>query len=170
MRAICRNRWLSLLALVPAILDILGPGTAVAQSIDPAEAVKLVVPLYRAITASAPTEIAQLLEQVTVPDWQNCTGENTCQDRAATIKRWIGRISIIPDYRLEQKEVLISGGRIIVRSEATGTPASLFLGISPRGRTFRIMTIDIHEVRDGKIVRSFHVEDWASATHQLSER
>ena len=33
---------------------------------------------------------------------------------------------------------------------------------------FKIMTIDIHEVKDGKIVQSYHVEDWARAIRQVS--
>jgi hypothetical protein len=32
------------------------------------------------------------------------------------------------------------------------------------------MAIDIHEISDGKIVQSFHVEDWAGALQQLSGR
>jgi hypothetical protein len=30
------------------------------------------------------------------------------------------------------------------------------------------MSIDIHEVAQGKIVKSWHVEDWATAIKQLS--
>ena len=30
------------------------------------------------------------------------------------------------------------------------------------------MTIDIHELADGVIVRTYHVEDWASALRQLA--
>jgi hypothetical protein len=29
------------------------------------------------------------------------------------------------------------------------------------------MAIDIHELKDGMIARSYHVEDWASAMKQL---
>jgi hypothetical protein len=30
------------------------------------------------------------------------------------------------------------------------------------------MTIDIHTVRDGKLIAAHHVEDWASALRQLA--
>ena len=30
------------------------------------------------------------------------------------------------------------------------------------------MTLDIHEVSDGKIVTTYHMEDWARAIRQLS--
>lgn len=59
---------------------------------------------------------------------------------------------------------------MIVRSRATGTPVAPFLGVDGQGRSFDIMTIDIHELEEGKIVRSHHVEDWAGALQQLSGR
>ena len=34
---------------------------------------------------------------------------------------------------------------------------------SAEWRTFQIMTIDIHTVKDGKLVTAHHVEDWAAA-------
>lgn len=133
-----------------------------------AAASAIVTPLYDALTASSPDVIERLLGQVTSADWQNCGANDICQSRADVIKRWTGRISIIPNLRWEQKELLISGSHITVRGEDTGTPAMPFLGIQPNGRSFRITTIDIHEVKDGKIVRTYHVEDWASAIRQLS--
>jgi predicted ester cyclase len=36
------------------------------------------------------------------------------------------------------------------------------------GKSFKIMSIDIHTIEDGKIKRSYHVEDWAGAMRQLS--
>ena len=34
-------------------------------------------------------------------------------------------------------------------------------------RSFRIDTVDIHEVVDGRVARVHHVEDWASALRQV---
>ena len=158
----------SVLALAASMASAVCSTQAAASVLTEAEATALVTPVYRGLTASSPTEIEPDLMQATVSDWQNCTGENACQDRAATIKRWTGRITLIPDYHLERKEVLVSGDRIVVRGEATGTPAAVFLGVQPTGKSFRIMTVDIHDVKDGKIVRTFHVEDWATAIRQLT--
>jgi hypothetical protein len=36
-----------------------------------------------------------------------------------------------------------------------------------RNRRMAIQTIDIHEFKDGKIVRTWHSEDWLTALHQL---
>ena len=34
-------------------------------------------------------------------------------------------------------------------------------------KSFRSMSIDIHTVENGKIVKVYHVEDWASVVRQL---
>lgn len=66
--------------------------------------------------------------------------------------------------------MLVDGDRVIVRGEATGTPAGPFFGVPHGGKSFRIMSIDIHTVKDGKLVTSYHVEDWATAMRQLSAK
>ena len=64
--------------------------------------------------------------------------------------------------------MLQDGNRFVVRSRATGTPVGPMFGVDGQGRGFDILAIDIHTVEDGKIVRSYHVEDWATALRQLS--
>ena len=56
----------------------------------------------------------------------------------------------------------------VVRSRATGTPTGPLFGVDGNGRSFDILTIDIHTIEHGKITRSYHVEDWAGALQQLS--
>jgi len=41
------------------------------------------------------------------------------------------------------------------------------MGIPPKNRKLAIQAIDIHEVRNGKIVRTWHTEDWLTGLHQL---
>jgi hypothetical protein len=41
------------------------------------------------------------------------------------------------------------------------------MGVAHTGRSFRIMTLDVHTVEDGRLTRADHVEDWASAMRQL---
>ncbi|MGQ9366920.1 ester cyclase [Azospirillum sp. ST 5-10] len=144
------------------------PDTARLQATDANGAVAIVRPLYEALTASSPEDVRARLEAATAPDWQNCAFNDTCETREATIARWSARIARIPDFSFEIREVLVSGNRIIVRSEAGGAPVGPFMGVDPRGRSFRIMTLDVHETRAGKIVRTFHAEDWARAARQVT--
>lgn len=77
---------------------------------------------------------------------------------------------MIPDLRWEIKDTLVDGNRIIVRSEASGTPTGPYFGVQLTGKSFRIMTIDIHTIKDGKAVTAHHVEDWAGAIRQLTAK
>jgi predicted ester cyclase len=69
--------------------------------------------------------------------------------------------------KFDIKEVLVAGDRIIVRGEITGTPARDLFGLPPTGKNFHIMAIDIQTIRDGKIARTYHMENWLSALGQL---
>ena len=73
----------------------------------------------------------------------------------------------IPDMKFDIKEVLVAGDRVIVRGEVTGTPAGDLFGVPHTGKSFRMMAIDIQTVKDGKIAKTFHMENWLSALGQL---
>lgn len=94
------------------------------------------------------------------------SGENKTRDA------FIGQMGffdqLIPDLEWEVKAMHQDGAFITVRSRATGTPTGPLFGVDGQGRSFDILTIDIHELEDGKIIRSYHVEDWAGALRQLS--
>ncbi|MFZ4666195.1 MAG: ester cyclase [Prochlorotrichaceae cyanobacterium] len=74
---------------------------------------------------------------------------------------------MIPNLNWSPQEVLKDGNRYIVRSIATGTPVQPFFGVAPTGKSFQIMSIDIHTVENGKIMSSYHIEEWATAIQQL---
>jgi predicted ester cyclase len=58
------------------------------------------------------------------------------------------------------KEVLVSGNQVTVRGEATGTPAGEFMGAPHNRKSFKLMSIDVHTLEGGKIIRPCHIEDW----------
>ena len=119
---------------------------------------------------SAPNapDIADRVADVVVEDWVSIPPPRGGPDAEGLVKSLQGFGAAIPDLNWEIQEILQDGNRYIVRSIATGTPAKPFLGIEPKGKRFEIMTIDIHTVEDGNIVRSYHVEEWAKAMQQLS--
>jgi len=69
--------------------------------------------------------------------------------------------------KFDIKEVLVVADRVIVRGEVTGTPAGDLFGVPHTGKSFKIMTIDIQTIKDGKIAKTFHLENWLSALGQL---
>jgi hypothetical protein len=52
-----------------------------------------------------------------------CRGNDLCNTRDEVMAAIGQRLRGIPDLKWEIKEVLISGNHVIVRGEATGTPA-----------------------------------------------
>ena len=73
----------------------------------------------------------------------------------------------IPDMEFDIKEVLVAGDRVVVRGEVTGTPAGELFGVPHTGKSFRIMAVDIQTNRNGKIAKTYHMENWLSAMGQL---
>jgi predicted ester cyclase len=125
---------------------------------------------YDGLTAAPGKDAAALLQRATAPGWVSCGNNATCDARDAVISRIAGRHAQIPDLRWEIKEAIVAGDRVIVRGEATGTPAGEFLGVPHGGKSFRLMSIDIHTLANGQLARSYHVEDWLGATRQLSAK
>lgn len=101
-------------------------------------------------------------------DWQsigNYSGKNK------TAGAFIGQLGffakLIPNMNWTVEEMIHAGNRVIVRGRATGTPKGPLFGVDGKGKSFEIMSIDIHTLKDGKISRTYHVEDWAGALGQL---
>lgn len=134
------------------------------------DARSLIAPFYDALNNPAAKDVAALVTSVAAPEWRSYASETQSKSREEFIAQAIGFGKLIPDLAWTIKEVLVAGDRIVVRSEATGTPAGDFFGVPHTGRSFRIMTIDIHTVADGRLVAAHHVEDWAGAIRQLSGR
>jgi steroid delta-isomerase-like uncharacterized protein len=128
----------------------------------------IVLPFYRlALTVQPDTRPTAVLERILADGFVSTNAQGT-KSKAALIAQIEGFWSLIPDLRWEIQDVLTADGKVVVRSVATGTPRGPFLGVETDGtRTFRIDTIDIHEIADGRVARVHHVEDWASAIRQV---
>ncbi|MEM6308578.1 MAG: ester cyclase [Pseudomonadota bacterium] len=119
-------------------------------------------------TGGADAEVAAFMS-ATADDWEsvgNYSGKN--KNREGFLGQIGGIGKLIPDLDWAVQEIHEAGNFFTVRSRATGTPVAPMFGVDGEGRGFDIMAIDIHEVEDGKIVRTYHVEDWAGAMQQLS--
>ena len=72
-----------------------------------------------------------------------------------------------PDLDIKIEDVLQEGNKVIVRSKISGTQRGPLVGFPAKNRKMSIQAIDIHEFKDGKIVRTWHTEDWMNGLHQL---
>lgn len=156
--------------LATAISTCLPGMPAFAQSITPEQARAAIAPFYDALNAAPGKDVSALIESATSPEWVSCNSNNTCSPRDKVMGAIAGFGKAIPDLKWEIKELLVAGDRVIVRGEASGTPAVPFMGVPHSGKSFRIMSIDVHTIKDGKMVRAYHIEDWMGATRQLSAK
>ena len=129
-----------------------------------------VAPFYKALNAEFANDSPELIRQSTAPQWLSCRGNDVCNSREEVIAGVGQRLKSVPDLKWEIKEVLVSGNQVIVRGEATGTPAGEFMGAPHTGKSFKLMSIDVHTLEGGKMVRSYHIEDWMGAVRQLSAK
>ncbi len=120
---------------------------------------------------SNPGDAAQVaaFQDATSENWVsigNYSGDN--KSREGFLGQIGGFAQLMPDLDWAIEAMHQDGDTVVVRSRATGTPVAPFFGVDGQGRSFDIMTIDIHELEDGKIVRTYHVEDWATGLQQLA--
>jgi predicted ester cyclase len=138
-----------------------------AQTMTVEQARKQVAPFYEMLNQPATKDLKALSEQALSPDWKSYSSETDFKGRDGFVAQVGGFGKLIPDLKWDIKDVMVDGNRIIVRSEASGTPVAPFFGVPPSGKSFKIMTIDIHTIKDGKAITAHHVEDWANALGQL---
>ncbi len=159
----------TLVQLVVAVIVVMMPMIASAQTLTEAQARAVIAPWYALFNQPVQGDMRTLQEHVLTTDYESCWGylAAECWGRDTSIKVVGGFAKSIPDMKFDVKEVLVSGDRVIVRGEVTGTPAGDLFGVPHTGKSFRIMAIDIQTIRDGKIARTYHLENWLSALGQL---
>jgi ketosteroid isomerase-like protein len=158
------------LRIVIATLLLAGTAvTAAAQSLPEAKAREIIAPWYSLFNVASRGDVKATQEQLLTPDYESCSGylPTECWGRDTSIKVVSNFSNTIPDMKFDIKEVLVAGDRVIVRGEVTGTPAGDLFGVPHTGKSFRMMAIDIQTIKDGKISKTFHMENWLSALGQL---
>ena len=123
---------------------------------------------YDIFTNPSPETHAAFLEAAS-DDWKSYADySGKYEVKEELLPRTEGIPKFMPDLEFSIEAIHQDGNFVIVRSRAKATPAGEFMGIDPQGRGFDIMNIDIHELKDGKLVNLWHIEDWATAMQQMS--
>jgi len=146
-----------------------GASAASAQGLTEAQARTIIAPWYALFNVASRGDVKASQEQILTPDYESCSGylPTECWGRDTSIKVVSNFSNSIPDMKFDIKEVLVAGDRVVVRGEVTGTPAGDLFGVPHTGKSFRMMAIDIQTIKDGKIAKTFHMENWLSALGQL---
>ena len=129
-----------------------------------------IAPFYKALNAEFASDSAELIRQATAADWVSCRGNDVCNSRDEVIAGIAARLKSVPDLKWQIKDVLVSGNQVAVRGEATGTPVGEFFGAAHTGKSFKVMSIDVHTLESGKMIHSYHIEDWIGAVRQLTAK
>ena len=155
------------LAIAATMLAAVAP--AAAQGLTEAKAREIIAPWYSLFNVATRGDVKTIHEQVLTADYESCSGylPGECWGRDTSIKVVSNFSNSIPDMKFDIKEVLVADDRVVVRGEVAGTPAGELFGVPHTGKSFRVMAIDIQTIRDGKIAKTFHMENWLSALGQL---
>jgi len=155
--------------LVVAAAMLIFPLTASTETLTEAQARAVIGRWYALFNQPVQGDMKALQEDILTAEYESCWGylPGECWGRDSSIKVVGGFAKSIPDMKFEIKEVLVAGDRVVVRGEVTGTPAGDLFGVPHSGKSFRIMAIDIQTITDGKIARTYHLENWLSALGQL---
>jgi predicted ester cyclase len=73
-----------------------------------------------------------------------------------------------PDLQVKNVEIIANDDVVAVRSRVSGTNTGDLFGKPASGKPFAFTAMDVHRVTDGKIVGTWHVEDFAEMTRQFS--
>ena len=119
---------------------------------------------YQAFAHNQP----DLLDQVLAPEWEDIPpNPGQLPGRDAFKPLITGFHKIFSGLKVTNEDILESGDKVIVRSTIEGVQAADFAGFPSKGRPFKIMAIDIHQFKDGKIIKTWHVEEWLSGLFQM---
>lgn len=158
-----------LTTLLASGLLLISINAAANETLSEEQARAAIAPFYQALNATPHQDSAQLVLSATADNWQSCGANDDCKPREAVAPAIADFSKAIPNLKWDIKEVLVSGNRVTVRGEASGTPAGKLMGVDGKGKSFKLMSIDVHQIENGKLSgKTYHLEDWAGALRQLS--
>ncbi|AET94838.1 ester cyclase [Caballeronia cordobensis] len=120
--------------------------------------------LYRAFA----TQDVALLREAVTPDWEYLPeppGQRHGPDQMIPIFEDLA--SALPDMRIQILDMLVQDNRVGTRAEVSGTQSGPLMGIAATKKPIRFAIHSFHELRDGRVSKTWHLEDWLSVFRQL---
>jgi len=119
---------------------------------------------YEAFTKKDPT----LLDKILHDDWVDIPAAPGQAAGRESVKPLLAQLTTtFPDLKLTIEDILQDGNKVVVRAKMAGTQSQPFVSFPSKDRRMDIQVIDIHEFKDGKIIRTWHTEDWMTGLRQL---
>ena len=150
---------LALLASAP-----LKAAEACANPSTPAANIELVKKFYGAIN----THAKPLLDDVLAKDWIDVP---LAPGQGPGLEGMKGALdhyyAAFPDFTARNEDFVADGDKVLVRSTITATHKGDFAGVKATGKTITLMAMDLHQICNGRVAQTWHVEDWLSAMFQM---
>jgi steroid delta-isomerase-like uncharacterized protein len=113
-----------------------------------------------------------LLDEILTDDWQDIPlPPGTGPGRENFKTQGLGWVhTVFPDFEATNEDIIVSadGSKVAVRSVSRGTHRGEVLGIPATGKKVEFRAFDIHHLKDGKIIATWHLEDFLGVLQQLS--
>ena len=121
------------------------------------------------ITATNKAIVRRLITEVFNGGHLEIIDELYAPELAAAARRWIAPFrASFPDIQMEIVELIAEDDKVVGRFTCSATHQGEWLGHAPTGRRFqRVAEIAIFQVRDGKIIKAWSLEDTLSRLQQL---
>jgi predicted ester cyclase len=161
-----KYRPLSIASFLLASTTLLGIGQAQALTIE--EARLLAEKLYAVLNKPGEKDVQPLYAANVTADFKTYGANDSFNTVKQAALGLAGMGKAVPNLKWEIKDFILSGDQMIVRGEGSGMPVLPFLGIPPTGKSFKVMSIDIWTIKEGKASSVYHVEDMLSAIGQLT--
>ncbi|WP_158938525.1 ester cyclase [Burkholderia sp. S171] len=121
---------------------------------------------YRAI------ELADipLLRTAVTSDWQylpSASGQPIGAEQIAPMLANL--VHALPDMKITLLDVLIHDAMVGVRAKVTGTQSGPLMGIPATSKVVDFAIHSFHELRDDRIAKTWHLEDWLGLFRQIGE-
>ncbi len=135
------------------------------EGVDAPEAAEATVRRFYEAMRTGDTSVA---DEILAPAWEDIplapgisAGPDGYRQTVAFLR------AAFPDLRADIEDILVTGDRVAVRVLARGTHEGEILGVAPTGRAVEFRAFDFHRLEQGRIVQSWHLEDFFGLLAQL---
>src|SRR6266480_7723647 len=103
---------------------------------------------------------AALLDKILHETWVDIPSPPGTAPGPEGVKPLFARLTTtFPDLKLTIEDILQDGNKVVVRARMAGTQKEAFMDFPSKNRRIDIQVVDIHEFKDGRIIRTWHTED-----------
>jgi predicted ester cyclase len=124
--------------------------------------------LYEALNTGDERVVDDVVNNVLAPGWQNTPLPPGGSPGAKALRGTVAFLrAVFPDFTITHEDMVVTGDKVAVRSVSRGTHSGELLGIPATGRAVEYRAFDFHRLEGGRIVESWHLEDYFALLTQL---